>query len=185
MKPRFRRIYDEQIVPALMAEYGYKNRLQVPRLKLIAINVGLGRYHDDVKVFDAAVEEVAAITGQRPVVSRAKKSVANFKLRAGMPVSVRVTLRRDRMYEFLDRFITFALPRVRDFRGLNPDSFDGRGNYTVGITEQIIFPEINYDKVVKITGMNITVVTTARTDREARSLLAAFGMPFGKPKPKK
>jgi len=184
MKPRLKKRYEEEIVPALMAEFGYRNRLQAPRLVLVSINQGLGKTHDDVKVFDASMEEIAAVAGQHPVISRAKRSVANFKLRAGMPVSVRVTLRRDRMYEFLDRFISFALPRVRDFRGLNPDGFDGHGNYTLGITEQIIFPEIDYDKVVKISGMNITIVTTARTDAEARSLLAACGMPFGRPRPR-
>ncbi len=182
MKPRLKKRYEEEVVPALMAEHGYRNRYQVPRLELISINTGLGRFHDDIKVFDAAQDEIAAITGQHPVVSRSRRSVANFKLRAGMPASVRVTLRRDRMYEFLDRLVAFALPRVRDFRGLNPDSFDGHGNYTLGVTEQIIFPEINYDKVVKITGMNITIVTSARTDGEARNLLAAFGMPFGRPR---
>ncbi len=180
--PRLKRKYDEEVVPALMTASGYGNRYEVPRLVKIAINGGLGRYHDDIKIFDAAVEELAAITGQRPVVSRAKRSVANFKLRAGMPVGVRVTLRRERMYEFFDRFVTFALPRVRDFRGLEPDAFDGHGNYTVGITEQIIFPEVDYDKVVKITGMNITIVTSAPRDDSARSLLTAFGFPFKRPR---
>jgi len=185
MKPRLKRKYEEEIVPALQRELGYKNRHEVPKLVKISVNAGLGRYHDDIKVFDAAVEEITAITGQKPVVSRAKRSVANFKLRAGMPSSVRVTLRRDRMYEFLDRLITFALPRVRDFRGVNPDSFDGRGNYTLGLTEQIIFPEINYDKVVKVTGMNITIVTTAKKDEDARQLLTAMGMPFAKGAPRR
>ncbi len=180
MKPRLKKKFEEEIVPALMAEHGYANRWAVPRLVKINLNSGLGRYHDDVKVFDAAADEMGAITGQKPVVVRAKRSVANFKLRAGMPASVRVTLRRDRMYEFLDRFISFALPRVRDFRGVDPEGFDGRGNYTLGVTEQIIFPEVDFDKVVKITGMNVTFVTTARTDDEARHLLTAFGMPFGK-----
>lgn len=180
MKPRLKKRYEEEIVPALMSDLGYRNRWQVPRLVAIYLNNGLGRFHDDIKIFDAAVEEMASVAGQKPVVSRAKRSVANFKLRAGMPSSVRVTLRRDRMYEFLDRFISFALPRVRDFRGVNPDGFDGRGNYTLGITEQIIFPEVDFDKVVKMTGMNITIVTTARSDEEARKLLSAFGMPFGK-----
>jgi len=180
MKPRLKKRYEAEIIPALMTEMGYTNRWQVPRLVAIYLNNGLGRYQDDIKIFDAAVEEMASVAGQKPVVSRAKRSVANFKLRAGMPSSVRVTLRRDRMYEFLDRFISFALPRVRDFRGVNPDGFDGRGNYTLGVTEQIIFPEVDFDKVVKMTGMNITIVTTARSDEEARKLLAAFGMPFGK-----
>jgi len=185
MKPRLKKRYEEELVPALMAECGYTNRWQVPRLVKINVNNGLGRFHDDMKVFDAAVEEMAAVTGQRPVVTRAKRSVANFKLRAGMPASVRVTLRRDRMYEFLDRFVSFTLPRVRDFRGLNPEGFDGRGNYTLGVTEQIVFPEVDFDKVVKLTGMNITIVTTARSDDEARRLLAGFGMPFGKARPRR
>jgi large subunit ribosomal protein L5 len=180
MKPRLKKRYEAEIIPALMTEMGYTNRWQVPRLVAIYLNNGLGRFQDDIKIFDAAVEEMASVAGQKPVVSRAKRSVANFKLRAGMPSSVRVTLRRERMYEFLDRFISFALPRVRDFRGVNPDGFDGRGNYTLGINEQIIFPEVDFDKVVKMTGMNITIVTTARSDEEARKLLAAFGMPFGK-----
>lgn len=182
IKPRFKKKYEEEVVPAMMTEGGYRNRYQVPRLVKISVNSGLGRYHDDIKVFDAAVEELAAVTGQKPVVSRAKRSVANFKVRAGMPSSVRVTLRGDRMYEFLDRLISFALPRVRDFRGLDPESFDGHGNYTLGITEQIIFPEIDYDEVVKITGMNVTIATSARSDEEARNLLTAFGMPFGQPR---
>jgi len=180
MKPRLKKKYEEEIVPAFQAEPGYANRWAVPRLVKICVNNGLGRFHDDVKVFDAAAEELATIMGQKPVTSRAKRSVANFKLRAGMPASVRVTLRRERMYEFLDRLISFALPRVRDFRGVAPEAFDGRGNYTLGITEQIIFPEIDFDKVVKMTGMNITIVTTARNDAEGRRLLASFGMPFGK-----
>jgi large subunit ribosomal protein L5 len=182
IKPRLKKIYEEEVVPAMMAERGYRNRHQVPGLVKIAVNSGLGRYHDDIKVFDAVAEEVATITGQRPVVSRAKRSVANFKVRAGMPSSVRVTLRRDRMYEFLDRLISFALPRVRDFRGLDPESFDGHGNYTLGVTEQIIFPEIDYDKIVKITGMNVTIETSADNDEEGRALLTALGMPFGKPR---
>jgi large subunit ribosomal protein L5 len=182
IKPRLKKKYEEEVVPAMMTEHGYRNRYQVPCVVKIALNAGLGRYHDDIKVFDASVEELAAITGQRPVVSRAKRSVANFKVRAGMPSSVRVTLRRDRMYEFLDRLISFALPRVRDFRGLDPESFDGHGNYTLGITEQIIFPEIDYDKVVKITGMNVTITTSAHNDEEARNLLTAMGMPFGRPR---
>jgi large subunit ribosomal protein L5 len=177
-----KRMYEEEVVPALMTELGYRNRYQVPHLVKISVNSGLGRYHDDIKVFDAGVEELAAVTGQRPVVSRAKRSVASFKVRAGMPSSVRVTLRRERMYEFLDRLVSFALPRVRDFRGLDPESFDGHGNYTLGITEQIIFPEIDYDKVVKITGMNVTIETSAASDEEARKLLAALGMPFGRPR---
>lgn len=182
IKPRLKKKYEEEVVPAMMPEGGYRNRYQVPHLVKITVNSGLGRYHDEIKVFDAAVEELAAVTGQRPVVSRAKRSVANFKVRAGMPSGVRVTLRRDRMYEFLDRLISFALPRVRDFRGLDPESFDGHGNYTLGVTEQIIFPEIDYDEVVKITGMNVTIATSAGNDEEARNLLTALGMPFGRPR---
>ncbi|HUV85862.1 MAG TPA: 50S ribosomal protein L5 [bacterium] len=182
MKPRLKKKYEDEVVPAMMTERGYRNRYEVPRVVKIAVNSGLGRYHDDIKVFDAAVDELAAVTGQRPVVSRAKRSVANFKVRAGMPSGVRVTLRRDRMYEFLDRLISFALPRVRDFRGLDPESFDGHGGYTLGVTEQIIFPEVDYDKVVKITGMNVTVATSAKSDEEARHLLTALGMPFGRPR---
>jgi large subunit ribosomal protein L5 len=182
IKPRLKKKYEDEVVPALMAERGYRNRYQVPRLVKVAINSGLGRFHDDIKVFDAMAEEMGAIAGQKPVVTRAKRSVANFKVRAGMPSAVRVTLRRARMYEFLDRLISFALPRVRDFRGLDPESFDGHGNYTLGVTEQIIFPEIDYDKVVKITGMNVTVVTSADNDEEGRALLAALGMPFGRPR---
>ena len=164
-----------------MSDFRYKNPHQVPRVVKIAVNQGLGRFHDDAKVFDAAAEEVGLVTGQKPVVTRAKRSVAGFKIREGMPTAVRVTLRRDRMYEFLDRLVSFALPRIRDFRGVNPDGFDGHGNYTLGISEQIIFPEIDYDKVVKITGMNVTIVTDARTDEEARALLTYFGMPFAEP----
>jgi len=182
IKPRLKKKYEDEVIPAMMAEQGYSNRYQVPRVVKVAINSGLGRFHDDIKVFDAVAEEVGIITGQRPVVTRAKRSVANFKLRVGMPSGVRVTLRRERMYEFLDRLISFALPRVRDFRGLDPDSFDGHGNYTLGVTEQIIFPEIDYDKVVKITGMNVTVETSADNDEEGRALLTALGMPFGRPR---
>jgi large subunit ribosomal protein L5 len=181
VEPRLKIKFREEVVPAMMAEFGYKNPHEVPRLVKIAVNQGLGRFHDDIKVFDAATNEIGLITGQRPVVARAKRSVAGFKIREGMPAAVRVTLRRDRMYEFLDRLITFALPRIRDFRGVNPDGFDGHGNYTLGISEQIIFPEINYDKVVKITGMNITIVTDARNDEEARMLLTYFGVPFAAP----
>jgi large subunit ribosomal protein L5 len=179
---RFKTIYRDEVIPAMMSEFGYGNSHQVPRLVKISINQGLGRFHEDIKVFDAATEEIGLITGQKPVVARAKRSVAGFKIREGMPTAVRVTLRRNRMYEFLDRLITFALPRIRDFRGVNPDGFDGHGNYTLGIPEQIIFPEINYDKVVKITGLNITIVTDARTDEEARALLTYFGMPFAETK---
>lgn len=181
VEPRLKTKFREEIVPAMMSDFGYKNPHQVPRVLKISVNQGLGRFHDDVKVFDAAAVEVGLITGQKPVVTRAKRSVAGFKIREGMPAAVRVTLRRDRMYEFLDRLISFALPRIRDFRGVHPDGFDGHGNYTLGITEQIIFPEIDYDKVVKIAGMNVTIVTDARTDEEAHALLTYFGMPFAEP----
>lgn len=181
-EPRLKILYRDEVVPTMMSDFGYRNSHQVPRLVKISINQGLGRFHEDIKVFDAAVEEIGLITGQKPVVARAKRSVAGFKIREGMPAAVRVTLRRNRMYEFLDRLITFALPRIRDFRGVNPDGFDGHGNYTLGISEQIIFPEINYDKVVKITGMNVTIITDARTDEEARALLTCFGMPFAEPR---
>jgi large subunit ribosomal protein L5 len=161
-----------------MKEFNYGNRMQVPRLEKIVLNVGLGEAIANAKLIDAAVEEVGVITGQRPVVTRAKKAIANFKLRQGLPIGVMVTLRQTRMYEFLDRLVNMALPRVRDFKGVSAKSFDGRGNYTLGLREQLIFPEINYDKVEKIKGMNITIVTTARTDEEARALLRLFGMPF-------
>lgn len=175
---RLKNRYRDEISPRMMEQFGYKNVNQVPRLTKVVLNQGLGQDHENMKVFDASVEELALITGQRPVITRAKRSVANFKIREGMPVGVRVTLRSDRMYEFMDRFISFALPRIRDFRGVNPNGFDGRGNFTMGITEQIIFPEIDYDSVVKINGMNITVVTTANTDEEARALLGHLGIPF-------
>ncbi|MCP4228834.1 MAG: 50S ribosomal protein L5 [bacterium] len=175
---RLKNRYFDEIVPRMMEQFGYTNVNQVPRLSKVAVNQGLGQEHDNMKVFDSSVEELALITGQHPVITRAKRSVANFKIREGQPVGVRVTLRRDRMYEFVDRFISFALPRIRDFRGVNPNGFDGRGNFTMGITEQIIFPEIDYDNIVKINGMNLTIVTTAKTDEEARALLGFFGMPF-------
>ena len=161
-----------------MKEFGYKNIMEVPTLKKIVINMGLGEAVQNIKILDSATEELALITGQKPVITRARKSVASFKLRKGMPIGCMVTLRRDRMWEFLDRLITFAIPRVRDFRGLSPKSFDGRGNYTIGIREQIIFPEINYDKVDKIKGMNVTIVTTAETDEEGYALLKHLGLPF-------
>jgi large subunit ribosomal protein L5 len=165
-------------VPALMKEFGYGNPMQVPRLEKIVLNIGLGEAISNAKLIDAAVDDLGVITGQRPVVTKAKKAIANFKLRQGLPIGVMVTLRQNRMYEFLDRLVTVALPRVRDFKGVSGKSFDGRGNYTLGLREQLIFPEINYDKVEKIKGMNITIVTTARTDAEARALLRLFGMPF-------
>jgi large subunit ribosomal protein L5 len=170
--------YQHEIAQALMKEFSYKNQMEVPRLQKIVVNIGLGEAISNVKLIDAAVRDLATITGQKPVVTRAKKAIANFKLRQGLPIGVMVTLRRQRMYEFLDRFVNIALPRVRDFKGVSGKSFDGRGNYTVGLREQLIFPEINYDKVEKVKGMNITIVTTAKTDEEAKALLRHFGMPF-------
>jgi large subunit ribosomal protein L5 len=178
MKSRLEKKYREIVVPNLMKQFGYKNVMQVPRLEKIVVNMGLGEAVSDIKVLDAAAEELAAITGQKPVIRRAKKSIASFKLRAGMPIGCMVTLRKQRMYEFLDRLVNVALPRVRDFKGVSPKSFDGRGNYTLGLREQIIFPEINYDKVDKIRGLNVAIVTTAKTDEEGKALLAELGMPF-------
>jgi large subunit ribosomal protein L5 len=177
---RFKEYYSNEIVPALRTEYGYKNVHQVPRLVKIVVNMGLGEAVQDVKIIDRAADELALITGQKPVVRKARKSIAAFKLREGMPVGCSVTLRGNRMYEFLDRLINAVLPRVRDFRGVSPKGFDGRGNYTMGLTDQSVFPEINYDAIDKLRGMNITIVTTAGGDDEGRSLLAAFGMPFRK-----
>lgn len=170
--------YNTEVVPAMMKEFNYSNVMQVPRLQKIVINTSLKEAIQNIKVLEAAAEELAQITGQRPAIRRAKKSIANFKLRAGMPIGAMVTLRRERMFEFFDRLISVAIPRIRDFRGVSPKAFDGRGNYSLGISEQIIFPEINYDKVNKVTGMNITFVTTARSDQEARALLAHLGIPF-------
>lgn len=170
--------YQESIVPAMMERFGLSNRLRVPRLKKISVNMGIGSGVSDSKAVESAVEELALITGQRPVVTRARKSVAGFKLREGMPVGCRVTLRGKIMYEFLDRLINIVLPRIKDFRGLSPDSFDGRGNYTLGLTEQIVFPEVEVDKLYRTQGMDITIVTSAADDGEARELLRLFGMPF-------
>jgi len=178
MATRLKKRFDETIVPALMKEFGFKNKMQVPHIEKIVLNIGLGEAVQNVKFIDSAVAEVAAITGQKPMVTKAKKAIATFKLRKGMPIGVMVTLRKDRMYEFLDRLINVALPRVRDFKGISPKGFDGRGNYTFGIKEQIIFPEINYDKVDKIKGMNISIVTNATADEHGRALLKHFGMPF-------
>jgi len=175
---RLRKEYDEKIVSAMIEKFGYKNRLEVPKLEKVVINMGVGEATQDKKRVETAASEMEKIAGQKPVITKAKKSIAQFKLREGMPIGVKVTLRRERMYEFLDRLVTIALPRVRDFRGLNPKSFDGRGNYAMGIKEHIVFPEINYDKVDQIWGMDITICTTARTDEEARALLAAFNFPF-------
>ena len=178
MKPRLREHYDKQLKPALMQEFGYKNAMEVPRLDKIVVNMGVGEAVADSKKIKSAAEEMALITGQHPVVTKAKRSVATFKLREGMPIGCKVTLRRGRMYEFLDRLVTIALPRVRDFRGLSGKSFDGRGNYAMGLKEQIVFPEIDYDTVDAIRGMDIIICTTAKTDQEARALLKGFDMPF-------
>ncbi len=177
---RLRETYVNEVAPALMKKFEYKSVMQIPKLDKIVINVGCGEARDNPKVVDAIVRDVQQITGQKPVLCKAKKSVANFKLREGMTIGVKVTLRGERMYEFLDRFFNLALPRVRDFRGINPDSFDGRGNYSMGIKEQLIFPEIDYDKIDKVRGMDICFVTTANTDEEARELLALMGAPFAR-----
>jgi large subunit ribosomal protein L5 len=177
-KPRLKRDYEERIAKAMTEKFGYKNALEVPRLEKIVINMGVGEATQDKKKVDTAVQEMQLIAGQKPVVTKAKKSIAQFKLREGMPIGAKVTLRRERMYEFLDRLVTIALPRVRDFRGLNPKSFDGRGNYAMGLKEQIIFPEINYDRIEKVRGMDIIITTTAKTDEEARELLRLFNFPF-------
>jgi large subunit ribosomal protein L5 len=177
-KPRLKSDYEDRIVPAMIERFGYKNRLEVPRLEKIVINMGVGEATQDKKRVETAAAEMQQIAGQRPVITKAKKSIAQFKLREGMPIGCKVTLRRDRMYEFLDRLVTVALPRVRDFRGLNPRSFDGRGNYALGLKEQIIFPEINYDQIDKVRGMDVIVTTTAKTDEEARELLRLFNFPF-------
>ena len=173
--------YKNEVAPALMSRFGYKNPYQVPRLRKVVVNMGVGKDAiQDQKFLDAALRDLTAITGQRPSIRRAKKSISNFKLRSGMPVGVAVTLRGARMYEFLDRLMNVAIPRIRDFRGVPTKSFDGRGNYTLGMDEQIVFPEIDYDKVAKIRGMDITIVTSAKTDEEAMELLAQIGMPFRK-----
>lgn len=178
--PRMQEFYKENVVPSLMKKFSYSSVLQVPKLEKISINIGVGSATQDAKHLQASVNELELITGQRPAVSRARKSIANFKLREGMPIGTRVTLRRAHMYEFLDRFINIAAPRIRDFRGFSDKSFDGRGNYTLGVKEQIIFPEIDVDKVSKIAGMDITFVTSAKTDEEAYALLNEFGFPFRK-----
>ena len=178
MAARLKETYKSEVAPALMKKFGYKSVMQIPKLDKIVINVGCGEARENSKVVDAIISDLSQITGQRPVVCRAKKSVANFKLREGMPIGVKVTLRGERMYEFLDRFFNLALPRVRDFRGINANSFDGRGNYAMGIKEQLIFPEIEYDKIDKIRGMDIIICTTANTDEEARELLSLIGAPF-------
>jgi large subunit ribosomal protein L5 len=176
--PRLKVLYESDVVPKLMKEFGYTNKMEVPKLVKLTLNMGLGEATQNAKVLEHAVEELAAITGQRPVVTRAKKSIATFKLRQGMKIGALVTLRRERMYEFFDRLVNVALPRVRDFKGISTKSFDGRGNFALGVKEQIIFPEINYDTLDKIKGLGITIVTTARTDDEGRALLRHLGMPF-------
>ncbi len=183
-KPRMQARYDESIRPALVEKHGYKNPHQIPRLEKITLNMGVGQAIGDKKILDLAYEAMTQIAGQKPVITTARKSIANFRLREGMPIGCMVTLRRDRMYEFLDRLVSIVLPRVRDFRGINRNAFDGRGNYTLGLTEQLVFPELNPDKFTRPQGMNITVVTSANSNDEARDLLEMFGMPF-KQDPKK
>jgi len=176
--PRLKTRYQDEVAPALMKKFDYKSVMQVPRFEKIVINVGCGDARDNVKALDAVVKDISEITGQKAVVTKAKKSVANFKLREGMPVGVKVTLRANKMWEFLDRLFNVALPRVRDFRGISPNAFDGRGNYALGLKEQLIFPEIDYDKIEKIRGMDVVICTTAQTDEEARELLSLMGAPF-------
>jgi len=178
--PRLKKKYQEEVIPALMKKFGYKNVMEVPKIEKIVVNMGVGEAVQNIKELENAMNDLALITGQKPSVRRAKRSEAGFKLRKGMPIGAKVTLRRDRMWDFLDRLISMALPRVRDFKGLSPKSFDGRGNYNFGLEEQTVFPEIDYDKVDKIRGMNITIVTTAETDEEAKALLEALGFPFRK-----
>ncbi len=180
MAPRLKERYRAEVVPALMKEFAYQNVMQVPRLQKIVVNIGLGEALQNPKALDSASEDVAAITGQKPVITRAKRSIANFKLRTGMPIGVTVTLRGDRMYELLDRMVNAALPRIRDFQGVSPDSFDGRGNYSLGIKEQVIFPELEYDKIDRIRGLQFTMVTSARSDEEGKRLLELMGMPFAR-----
>ncbi|MBE5968149.1 MAG: 50S ribosomal protein L5 [Lachnospiraceae bacterium] len=177
---RLKEMYKNEIVAGMTKKFGYKNVMEVPRLDKIVINMGVGEAKENAKVLDTAVKDLEIIAGQKPIITKAKNSIANFKLREGMPIGCKVTLRGERMYEFADRLINLALPRVRDFRGVNPNSFDGRGNYAIGIKEQLIFPEIEYDKVDKVRGMDVIFVTTAKTDEEARELLTQFGMPFRK-----
>lgn len=177
---RLKDLYSNEIKDAMVKKFGYKNVMQIPKLDKIVINMGVGEAKENAKVLDTAIKDLETITGQKAVVTRAKKSVANFKLREGMPIGCKVTLRGEKMYEFLDRLVNLALPRVRDFRGVNPNAFDGRGNYALGIKEQLIFPEIEYDKVDKVRGMDVIFVTTANTDEEARELLTQFNMPFTK-----
>ena len=176
--PNLKVKYTNEVAPALMQKFGYKSTMQIPRIDKIVVNCGCGEARDNAKVLESVVSDLATITGQKPVITKAKKSVANFKLREGMPIGAKVTLRQDKMWEFLDRFFNVALPRVRDFRGINPNAFDGRGNYALGLKEQLIFPEIEYDKIDKIRGMDIIICTTAETDEEAKALLELVGAPF-------
>ena len=176
--PNLKKLYQDEVAPALMQKFGYKSTMQIPRLEKIVVNVGCSEARENAKVLDAVVNDLTTITGQKAVITKAKKSVANFKLREGMPIGAKVTLRGDRMWEFLDRLFNVALPRVRDFRGINPNAFDGRGNYALGLKEQLIFPEIEYDKIDKIRGMDIVICTTAKTDEEAKELLTLLGAPF-------
>lgn len=180
MTARLKDKYKEEVFPKLQEQFGYENVMQVPKLEKVTLNMGLGEAKENAKILESAVEEISLITGQRPVITKARKSIANFKVRQGMPVGAKVTLRGDNMYDFVDKLINIALPRVRDFKGVSKNSFDGRGNYSMGIKEQLIFPEINYDKVDTIKGMNIVFTTTAKTDEEAQALLADLGMPFEK-----
>ena len=180
MSSRLKEMYKSEIVDAMVKKFGYKNIMEVPKLEKIVINMGVGEAKENAKVLESAVKDMETISGQKAVITKAKHSVANFKIREGMPIGCKVTLRGERMYEFLDRLVNLALPRVRDFRGVNPNSFDGRGNYALGIKEQLIFPEIEYDKVDKVRGMDVIIVTTAKTDEEARELLRLFNMPFAK-----
>jgi len=175
---RLRELYESEVTDAMMKKFGYKNRLAVPKIEKVVVNMGLGEAKENAKVIEHATNDMATITGQKPVVTKAKKSVSAFKLRAGMPIGCKVTLRGDKMYNFVDRLINVAIPRVRDFRGVSPDSFDGRGNYTLGLREQLIFPEISFDQIDKVRGMEVVFVTTAKTDEEARELLSLFSMPF-------
>ena len=175
---KLKEIYQEKAVPALMKRFNYKNKMEVPKLEKIVINMGLGEAIQNIKILDSAVQEISKITGQKPVITKAKKSIAQFKLRTGMPIGCMVTLRKERMYEFFNRLVNVTLPRVRDFKGLSGKSFDGRGNYALGMREQLIFPEIHYDKIDKVKGMNIVIVTTAKTDEEGKELLKLLGMPF-------
>ena len=180
MPNRLKALYENDVIDAMMKKFPYKNKMAVPKIEKVVVNVGLGEARENPKAIESAVNDISIITGQRPIVTKAKKSIAAFKLRAGMPIGCKVTLRGDRMLSFVDRLINVALPRVRDFRGVSPESFDGRGNYTLGVKEQLMFPEISYDKIDKIRGMDIVFVTTANTDEEAKELLALYGMPFKK-----